>query len=220
MNEIPKEVVPEAYETPKCSPPKASLLNLNGNVLCAIDCETTGDRAGYHDIIQVCILALDNELKPQKGIMPFYTDLIPRRPENCMSEAVTVNRMRLCQVMQHGLDPDRAADLFDEWILKLKLGFHKKISPLASNWPFDRDFIIDWLGREHFSQYFDVRYRDTQCAALYMNDRADFQVEQIPFARVSLRALTNRLNVEHNNKHDALADCLATAECWRKMVKR
>lgn len=216
MNEVPKELVPEAYQEAKCSPAKASLLNLNGNVLCAIDCETTGPRAGFHDLIQVCVLPLDNELKPQRGIMPFYIDLIPRRPEN---SPLKMNRQRLCNVMIHGLDADRAADLFDEWLKKLKLGYQKRIAPLAADWPPDREFVIDWLGREHFEQYFDARYRCTQAAALYINDRADFQVEQIPFARVGLPSIANRLYVEQVSKHDALNNCVTVAECYRKMVK-
>jgi DNA polymerase III epsilon subunit-like protein len=219
MNEVPKELVPEAYQQAKCSPAKASLLNLNGNVLCAVSCETTGLRAGFHDLIQICVLPLDNELKPQRGIIPFYVDVKPRRPENCQKGDTKVNRTRLCQIMLNGLDADKAADLFDEWALKLKLGHEKRISPISSKWPLDRDFMIDWMGRENFEYNFDARYRDTQAAALYMNDRADFQVEQIQFGRVGLTSLANRLHVERDIKHDALQDCLVIAECYRKMVK-
>ena len=60
--------------------------------------------------------------------------------------------MRMAKVDLHklfdtGLDPYKAADLFDEWFQKLGLPFGKKILPLAHNWPFEQAFLSRWLGQ-------------------------------------------------------------------------
>lgn len=196
------------------------MVHLNGNLLCVVDTETTGDRPGFHDLIQICVLPLDSELEPYTKIVPFYTLLKPRRPENCHSDIIGKNRERICDAAIRGLDPDMACDLFDEWYGKLGLLEKKRISPLAQNWPFDRAFLIDWLGPESFDRYFDARYRDTMVAALYENDRADFKAEPHPYPKVNLQYLASQLRVMTDRSHDALADCLTTAEVYRQLVKK
>lgn len=197
-----------------------SMIHLNGNLLAVVDTETTGTMAGFHDLIQVCVLLLDSELKPLRGRVPFYADLKPRRPHNCAPEVVDKNRAAICKASIDGLDPDRAADLFDEWFCKLGLGEYKRISPLAQNWPFDRAFLIDWLGQAAFERYFDARYRDTMVAALFENDTADFRVEPCPYAKVNLQYLASQLKVPTDRAHEALADCMTTAEVYRQMILR
>ena len=56
-----------------------SLVHLNGDLLCAVDCETTGLNCKEHDIIQVCVLPLDSQIQPLKEIngkqlLPFCPD--------------------------------------------------------------------------------------------------------------------------------------------------
>jgi len=196
------------------------VIHLNGNVLCAVDTETTGDRVGHHDVIQICVLALNCDIRPDLKVVPFYTYLKPRRPENCLHEEdLKIGRAKLCEAQLNGLDPDRAADLFDEWFEKLGLAPGKRISPLAQNWPFDRGFLIDWLGHENFEHYFDARFRDTMAVASFENDIAAFRVEPYPYQKVKLQYLASTLRVEANGKaHDALRDCLTVAEVYRRMI--
>jgi DNA polymerase III epsilon subunit-like protein len=195
------------------------MIHLNGNMLCAVDVETTGEIPGHHDMWQVCFLPLNEKLEPSKEVLPFYMDLLIKRPENVNLEAIK-NQHRFIESQKGGVDPWFAADLFDEWFQKLNLGFRKMISPLAQNWVFDRGFVADWMGNESFNQYVDARYRDTMVAALYLNDAADFAVEQTPFPKVNLAYLCSQLKIEHDKAHDALADCVVTAEIYRKMVMR
>lgn len=197
-----------------------AMIHLNGNILCVVDVESTGDRPGYHDLIQVCVLPLDSELRPGKKMIPFYTLVKPRRPENCHPDVMDQQRSRICEATIKGLDPDVACDLFDEWYNKLGLRDNKRISPLAQNWPFDRAFMIDWLGHESFARYFDGRYRDTMSAALFENDRADFKAEPYPYAKVNLQYLASTLKVTVDKAHDALADCVTTAEVYRLIVMK
>lgn len=194
-----------------------SMIHLNGNVLCVIDCETTGEVPGYHDIWQVCILPLNEKLEPSNEVLPYYHDFIIKRPENINFEVIK-NKEEFINAQKTGLDPDFAATLFDEWFEKLRMGFRKRISPLAQNWVFDRGFVADWLGQVAFSQQFDACYRDLMPVALYLNDVADFEVEQTPFPKVNLAYLCSQLKVEHERAHNALADCMSTAQVYKRFV--
>lgn len=204
---------------------RLGLTHLNGDLLCAIDCETSGEVPGYHDLLQVCVLPLDYKLEPWTDITPFYMLIQPKRPEyfgkkSEFNDLEVQNRIKklFCQAQVDGVEPYKAADLFDEWIKNLKLAYNKRIAPLAQNWPFDREFIIDWLGRESFKQYFDPRFRDTMASACYDNDRADFRIEPVPYNKVNLTWLCRVHKIENPRAHDALADCIATAKLYKSMV--
>ncbi len=196
------------------------MCHLNNHLLCAIDTETTGDKPGFHDIIQVAVIPLDANIKPFKDITPFYMDIQPKRPENYNPEAMRKNRTRITDAMLNGVEAYRAADLFDEWVKKLNLGFNKRIIPLAHNWPFDRGFLIDWLGHESVDQYFDGRHRDTMVIASFMNDLAEFRQNPHPYAKVELKYLATTLQVPIDRAHDALQDALGAANIYRKLIQK
>jgi DNA polymerase III epsilon subunit-like protein len=200
--------------------PRMGLTHLNGHILCAVDVETTGDIPGEHDMIQICILPLDYRLEPWEEFLPFYNEIKPKRPENFDPDAKKMNRVLMAHAEIYGLEWDKSLEIFDEWYAKFNLAPNKRIVPLAQNWPFDREFIIDWMGRESFNQAFDSRYRDLMTAASFENDRADFHCEVIPYPHVNLRELTTQLKIEYKNRHDALADCYATAKTYKKLVSR
>src|SRR4030042_166775 len=141
-------------------PTLPGLQHLNGNLLCAVDCETTGLIPGKHDIWQICVLPLDADIKPLKTIMPFYVELRVKRPENIDHKAIKIAKVNWLEKQTRALEPFMAADLFDEWFEKLGLPLGKKIVPLGQNWPFDREFILEWLGHETFHQLFFPHYRD------------------------------------------------------------
>lgn len=200
------------------------LQNNNSNMLCAIDIETTGDEPGFHDIVQVAVLPLDSDLNPWTGVTPFYTDLKLKRPENahdglCFRNSKRVKKERIVQAQLSGIDPDKAADLLEEWFEKLNLGLEKRIMPLAHNWASDRCFMIDWLGIKNFAHIFDARYRDTQVVGLYLNDVSEFKVEQPPFPKVRLQYMTNVYRIPHERAHDALQDCMVTAQLYKQILK-
>lgn len=204
---------------------RLGLTHLNGDILCVIDCETSGEIPGFHDILQICVLPLDYKLDPWEDMVPFYTMIQPKRAENFGKrsqwndeEAKTRTKKMMVDAQVNGIEPYRAADLFDEWVVRLGLAYNKRIAPLAQNWAFDREFVIDWLGREAFKQYFDPRYRDTMCCASYDNDRADMRIEPLPYNKVNLAWLCKTLKVENSRAHDALADCVATAKVYKAMV--
>jgi DNA polymerase III epsilon subunit-like protein len=198
------------------------MIHLNGNIIAAIDTETTGSKPGFHDIIQIAILPLDNFLNPLKingegkPIMPFYINMRPRFPDHIDPEAMRVHQI---SNINTGLDPFRASDLLDNWFDKLKLPEGKRLVPLATNWPFDRPMILDWLGEESFNRLFDVRYRDVMTTTLFLNDRAELHKEPIPFPKNNLRYIASCLKIPYEVKHDALHDCVVTAEAYKRCMR-
>lgn len=202
-----------------------AMIHWNGNQVCAIDTETTGLIAGYHDLIQICILPLDSNLRPRKDVLPFYIEMIPYHPERAEPKAMQVNRLDFAIIGKRGHHPDKAIDLFEQWVGKLglpqtKYGRSKKIIPLGQNYPFDMGFIKEWMGAETYNEYFDYNYRDTKVIANFLNDRAGMHVEKVPFPRTSLANISTKLNVSNPNAHDALADCQTTAEVYRRLLQQ
>ncbi len=197
------------------------LVNLNGNLLCAVDVETTGLNPEKHDIIEIAVLPLDNDFKPQKqSLVPwFHMTMKPRRPENIDLDALEVNRSKLVEICNNALDADRVADLFMEWFEKLNLGIEKRISPLAHNWIFDVTMIRNWIGPLSTELIFDGRYRDTMAFALSQNDCAEQRGTLCPYPKVNLKYLASTLKVDSPDAHNALPDCRITAEIYTKMIR-
>jgi len=197
---------------------KEAMRHLNGHILCAVDCETTGLKAGYHDLIQICVMPLDAELLPLKTFPPFYMTIKPQRPETIDPAAFKVHGIRYGELMKSAEDPFHASELFEEWFNRMSLAFNKKIAPLGHNYSFDAGFIKDWLGEDSYETYFDYHVRDTSAACLFLNDRASFGAEDFPYPKMKLGNIAARLGVDNKFAHDALQDCLMTAEVYRRMI--
>jgi DNA polymerase III epsilon subunit-like protein len=201
------------------------MIHHNGNQTCAIDTETTGLDAHYHEIIQICILPLDSNFKPRKDINPFYIEIKPEHPERADPKAMTVNKLSFTKIAQRGFTKDTAIDLLEGWINKLKLpytkyGTRKKVRPLGHNYCFDRDFIIRWMGIKLYNEWFDYHYADSMITANFLNDKASMHAEKTPYPHINLSYLANILDIPHQGTHDALVDCVTTAEVYRKLIKQ
>ncbi|MEA1999830.1 MAG: 3'-5' exonuclease [Euryarchaeota archaeon] len=195
------------------------MITLNGNVLCAIDVETTGLNPGFHEITQVCFLPLDNNLKPRKDIVPFDLWLKIDHEERIDWSALKLSKINFFKHQQQAIDKYRAADLFEDWVEKLKLPINKRISPLAHNWPFDRAFIWDWLQPTGFGTYIDGRFRDSMSLAISINDIYERMAEPVPFPKVNLSYLCSMLKIPHEGAHTAINDCVVTAEAYKELIK-
>lgn len=191
----------------------------NGNLVCAVDVETTGLKVGIHDIWEMCVLPLDLNYKPNKAYKPWNHRYRIKRPENVEDGALRLTGMAKADLMVTGIDPWKAADDFEVWFDKLSLKPGKKIIPLASNWPFDREFIKEWLGQSTFDYVFHGHYRDTQPIASFIQDRADHQREAFPFGRIGLASLCEKLGIDNGGPHRALYDCMASAEVYAALLR-
>lgn len=164
-------------------------------------------------------MPLDPELKVRTDIAPFNIFMKPEWPERAEWEAIGVNQADFTRICQIGLDKYEAADLFEEWFKKLKLPERKRISPLAHNWPFDREFIREWLGDTSFDMHFDGRFRDTMAIGLYLNDLADVHNEPYPFPKVKLSYMAATLKIDFDKLHNALDDCIITTKVYKELLR-
>lgn len=195
------------------------MQNLNSNLLCAIDTETTGFTPGYHDMVQIAVIPLDCDLEVDKSFTPFLLDIIPRRPENADNEAMRINRIKFCEISASGAEYYKAAELFDEWFDRLKLYHEKRIMPLGCNWPFDRSFIMEWLGGKGYDRCFSPVFRDIQSVATAQNDRAGWLGQDFPYPKVNLQYLATQCGIERSKAHDATEDALVTAQVYKRLIQ-
>lgn len=192
------------------------MIHLNGNILCVFDCETTGLDPLNHDMWQICCMPLDFNLR--STATPFEVMLKPR---NMNRDSGAISKANFNKAVLTGMEYEIAASLFVEWVERMELGFRKRIMPLAHNWPFDRSFIIEWLGPETFNHYIDARYRDTMVAAAFINDVCDHSAERVPMTKLTLRAVATSLKIDWDDgsAHDAVYDCYKTVEVYRALIR-
>ena len=193
------------------------LVSLKGNLMAAVDLETTGTRVGYHEIIQVAVQPLDSELRPV--YRPFYTNVAPKFPERADWQASQVHGLNLYKLQQEAPTLEKVADLLVEWFESLDLPFNKRLVPLAHNWSFEAGFLTDWLGDQCKNLMFHVHPRDSMLYAVAVNDRACFEGLRPPFGSVALGSLCLNLGVVNENPHDALADARAEAALYYQLLR-
>jgi len=202
-----------------------SMQHWNGNQLVAIDLETSGTDPFWNEILQICILPLDSNAKPRQDVMPFYIDIAPDRPHLVDPEAMSVNKLDLVRIKKRGHDSEKAKDLLEAWVKTLGLpvtayGNSKKLIPLGHNYAFDRGFIERWLGPETYNSIFDPRFQDTMVIASFVNNVCAMHADKVLYSKVKLGWLAKQLSVPYENAHDALQDCVITAEVYRRLLQK
>lgn len=202
-----------------------SCQHWHGNQMCVIDCETTGLDPLLNEIYQLCILPLQPNLEPRKDVLPFNLFMKPNHMENMDREGLHISNKTLDTIVNKGVSPETGVMLLREWVNKLKLplktgfqGGRCQIIPLGQNYGFDRQFLLEWLGKSQYEEIFHYHYRDTMLTALYMNDRAVQHGHDVLFNRVNLTGLAKHYLLDHEGVHDALFDCALTAKIYKKMI--
>ena len=133
---------------------------------------------------------------------------------------MTTSKAVMMEILKKAPDPSKMADLFGEWYKKLPLPHNKCLMPLAHNWPFDRAFVEDWLGRKHYEHFFHPYYRDLMARPCCRTTSRRYHLQQYPYPKMNLGYLCNLLGIENMKAHDALGDCMATAACYRELLRR
>jgi len=195
-----------------------SLLNMNGDLLAAIDIETTGRLPGYHEIVQIAVVPANSQIQVSQDFKPFYIHLAPNYPSRAEAKAMQVNGLDLDWLSSHGVDQDRGVDLFTEWFLNLDLPFRKRLLPLACNWSFEKMHLTAWQGLDEFDTIWHPHVRDIQRVATMLNDASGFHGFNIPFTSVSLKSLCKKFGIINSREHDAMADSIASIEVYRELI--
>ena len=201
------------------------LVNLNGNLLCAIDTETTGVEDGPSDlnvieIVELAVIPLDHNLEIHKGFPPFITKLKPELLGPNDVRPPGMSEKKFMDYMMYGHSQYTASELFTEWFNKLNLGTNKKITPLAHNWPFDHKMLHSWLGPKNYNFIFHGFYRCTMGLANMLNDSAELKLhDEVPYPKKGLGTLCSKYGVELVNAHTASDDAMATAKVYKEMLK-
>jgi len=206
-------------DIPTNPPSYSGLTTLRSHLMAAVDLETTGTQPGFHEIIQIAVVPLDSDFKPHAGTRPFYTHIRPEHPERESEAAKQKHKIPMSELMLHAPTQDQVKDWLEDWFNNLRLPFKRCLVPLAHNWAFESSFLKAWLGVEMTDQIFHSHARDSMLTAIALNDRAVCAGQNMLFERVGLGPLCAKLNIVNTNPHDALADCLASAELYKTLLR-
>lgn len=194
------------------------MRHLNGNLMAAVDFETTGDQPGYHEIVQIAVVPLTADIRPNSSLRPFYSNIRPDYPERADPRAMRVHGIKMEDLLMHAPPQERVADMLVEWFGALDLPANRNLVPVAWNWAFESGFGQAWLGTSLWKEIFHSHARDGMLFGLALKDRAAFAGEPYPFESVGLSAIAKKYGIENPNPHDALADAITGAEAYRALL--
>lgn len=176
---------------------------------CSIDCETTGLNHRVHELMQICILPLDENFHPIEG-KRFYIQIKPENPDTAEAEALETNKLDV----KDGMSKEEAKHLFCKWLQDMHDNINfEKIIPLGQNYQFDLEFIIDWLGFDFYYENFNRSYRDTKISACFLQDTI------FPEIKTGLHWLCDYFEIDNSKHHDAYNDALVTARVYRNQLE-
>ena len=193
--------------------------NHNGNLICAVDIETTGSDPNKHEVIQMAFVPLNPDYEMIKGIRPFYTDVRPLTPETAQPAATRVHGLNIDDLCTSAPHPDRVREKFYNWVQNLELAFDRKLIMLAHNSAFEVKFLNVFFGPEYYETIFNACTRDSMCAAITVNDHAVQHGRRPPFERTSLPWLCEHFGITNPKAHDAFADATAGALVYRNILQ-
>ena len=137
------------------------MRSLHGHILTAIDFETTGTVAGWHEIIQIAVVPLNSQF--QSATRPFYHLVRPQYPERHDPAAIAINGIS-AKNLESAPTAETLSYMLDDWAEKLITHVGQKFVPLVHNWPFEYGFLTAWLGPEQRDHWFHYHARDAQAS--------------------------------------------------------
>ncbi len=196
------------------------MTHINNHALCSLDIEVAGGDPRRSDIVEICIILLDNFIKPSNKVPPFYMQLAPFREDAIDLQEATVGKEKLLECARHGLEPSLAADRLEEWHKLLDLPRNKGIIPLCYNWPRIRDYLITWLGWITYKQIFAPQYRDIMMACTFVNDHRNHHIKIARYPRPdSLAYIAHNCDLELHQSEDVMVKTLKQAEIYQAMMR-
>ncbi len=195
--------------------------HFNSNRLVVVAIKTTGDDSKKHELASICIFPMNSNYTLSKEIIPFYCDIKPiKRPFGMELGKGLLTKEKYFEICETALMPQATAELFDRWMEnKIRLIEGKKLIVLSYNWAAKKNFIKNWLGTTNFNSYFSHEYRDIMSTALFCNDYADVNCQQIPYAKIVLSYLAKVLRVPYDRRDETILHCKAMVEIYREMMR-
>lgn len=185
-------------------------------MIVAMDIETTGLEAGHHDVIEIAMVPLGWDLKPDQNYQPFQSIVKPLYPDRADPKALKINKIDFVRLQAEAPTRETVTVAMEDWIQKLNTPYGN-IEPLAHNWMFERSFMIEFLGFNTFNHLFHYHFRDSMVAAQFINDRAILKGFNKPYQSVSLQRLASQLQIPVSRGHRALEDAVLCAEVYRQL---
>jgi DNA polymerase III epsilon subunit-like protein len=169
-------------------------------MFAAIDVETTGRLAGFHEIVQIAIVPVHGQ--------PFHRFIKPKHPERMESGALATHKITI-ESLADEPDAETVADWLHEWAEPFG-----RVTLIAHNWAFEAAYLMNWLGCDQFNWLFAAHARCTLQLALAINDRNS----PPPFRRLGLSSLCRQLDIRLDRPHNALYDAYAGLEVYKRLV--
>ncbi len=188
------------------------LVHFNGNLLSAVDVETTGSDPFVHEVVQIAVVPADT------NITPFTRFIAPENPDVFDPYAMRSHGIDMEWLVAYGTPRAQACEDLLDWFAKLELPFRRRLIPIAHNWPFESMMLTKLLGVTVKEELFSSVARDTMLMALHIQDRAAAQGRDVPFGKVSLGAMTEYFKIVNEKPHDAYYDCVAEIELYKALL--
>lgn len=195
------------------------MAHLNSNVLAAVTVDLTGLDPVKHELLEVCVLPLDQMLEPHPELIMFDMKMKPENPEEIDWGQCRMARKDVARTIITGVDRYKAADMFMDWFDRMHLNNRKKIIPLGHNYAKTQRVLIQWLGWDVYSEIFADDYRDVLIAAHFINDRDCVRAELPTFAKQNLRWLANYYHIPivmHGGT--CAADAMTIGQVYKRML--
>ena len=175
-----------------------------------IDCETTGLRPNFHQILTVGVVLA--EIKPcSLNILDERHFFIKHEQYNVSKTAMRINNINLTEHHEIGILPSLFCKRIDDFILSNDL---KNTSLLGHNLHFDLNFLKALFTNEKHLIPFCTKKEDTR----YLWEGLKRKGIINPNLNSKLGTIAGHFGIDYQKAHDALADCHITANVYHKML--
>ncbi|MCX7870325.1 MAG: 3'-5' exonuclease [bacterium] len=178
-----------------------------------LDLETTGTEVGYHEIIQLGAVLLDQDFNE---ISNFFSNVCPVYENRFSKEAQKVHYLSMID-LENSPAIYEIIPQFEDWILKsLKLKNKKELRNLVlagQSVYFDIIFLQYAYKQNQIPYPFSHKILDLKILAFYYFTILKNNNIDVPQS-LSLESIANFFNLKRSsNVHNALEDAILTAKC-------
>lgn len=178
-----------------------------------VDTETTGLYADKNQMIEVGMMAIDDDMR----ILSSDAFFIKHKEYTIDAKALKVNRIDLEMVDRMGITESEAADRILQFVHKNKPE-NDRLVFMGQNCGFDESFIkklFENVGKlEEYNKAVGYHKFDLMEVAMYENVKGKVRLEHY-----NLDSIATALGITlPQNRHRAIYDCLTELQCFQKFL--